>query len=282
VGQAVPRQHLLRPPRYSKVTHQPVWRLLGGGYRKKVQAYASTLFRPTPDTMRRACSAYLARGFKAIKFGWGVFGEDPKRDDALVRAARQECGPDVVLLVDPGWRVRRTAFEAIETARMLAQHGVFWMEDFLHPEDYDGYARVADAVERLGLGVRVAAGEQEATPAGFRQLIERGRVHVAQPDISRCGGFTTARKIAWMAQEHSIDVCPHAWLTDLLTAASLHVNASLPRSLFLEFNVSENSMLREIIANPCQLNPDGTIDVPDAPGLGIDINEKAVDKFRVA
>jgi L-alanine-DL-glutamate epimerase-like enolase superfamily enzyme len=85
-----------------------------------------------------------------------------------------------------------------------------------------------------------------------------------------------------MAQEHSVDVCPHAWLTDLLTAASLHVNATLPRSLFLEFNVSENSMLREFIANPCRLNADGTIDVPDAPGLGIEINEKAVERFRVA
>jgi L-alanine-DL-glutamate epimerase-like enolase superfamily enzyme len=263
------------------ITRQPIWRILGGSHRSKVQAYASTLFRPSPDAMKRASAAYLSRGFKAIKFGWGVFGEDAKRDEALVRAARQEIGQGVTLLVDPGWRVRRTAFEAIEMARMLSQHSVFWMEDFLHPEDYDGYARVAEAVEQLGLGVRVAAGEQEATPWGFRRLIADGKVHVAQPDISRCGGFTTARKIAWMAAEHSIDVCPHAWLTDLLTAASLHVNATLPRSLFLEFNVSENSMLREIIANPCKLNGDGTIDVPTVPGLGIEVNEKAVEKYRL-
>ena len=265
-----------------KATGLPVWRLLGGAHRRKVKAYASTLFRPTPDAMRRASAAYLSRGFKAIKFGWGVFGEDARRDEALVRAARQEMGDDAVLLVDPGWRVRRTAFDALETARMLAQYGVFWMEDFLAPDDYDGYARVAEGVERLGLGVRIAAGEQEATAAGFRTLIERGRVHVAQPDISRCGGFTVARKITWMAQEHSTDVCPHAWLTDLLTSASLHVNATLPRSLFLEFNVSENSMLREVIANPCRLNTDGTIDVPQAPGLGIEVNEKAVEEYRVA
>jgi L-alanine-DL-glutamate epimerase-like enolase superfamily enzyme len=232
--------------------------------------------------MKKAVQGYLAHGFKAIKFGWGVFGQDAKRDEALVRAARQEIGDDVVLLVDPGWRVRRTAFDALETASMLAQHGVFWMEDFLHPDDYDGYARVTEGVEHRGLGIRVAAGEQEATPWGFRQLIQRGRVHVAQPDISRCGGLTAARKIAWMAQEHSIDVCPHAWLTDLLTATSLHVNAFLPRSLFLEFNVSENSMLREVVANPFRLNDDGTITIPDGPGLGIEVNEKAVQKFRVA
>jgi L-alanine-DL-glutamate epimerase-like enolase superfamily enzyme len=108
------------------------------------------------------------------------------------------------------------------------------MEDFLHPEDYEGYARVAEAVETLGpwraRRRRRAGGDAVGFPAAHR----RRKVHVAQPDISRCGGFTTARKIAWMAAEHSIDVCPHAWLTDLLTAASLHVNATLPRSLFME------------------------------------------------
>ena len=265
-----------------KATQRPVWKLLGGAYRRRVRAYASTLFRATPDDMRKACAGYLKHGFTAIKFGWGVFGRDKKLDEALVRAARQEIGPDVALLVDPGWLVKRSAFDALETARMLAQHGVFWMEDFMHPEDYTGYARVAEGIEHSGLGVRVAAGEQEATADGFRRLIGEGRIHVAQPDISRCGGLTVARKIAWMVREHSIDLCPHAWLTDLLTAASLHVNATLPRSLFLEYNVSSNPMLREVIANPVKLNPDGTIDVPEAPGLGIEVSEQAVKKFRVA
>jgi L-alanine-DL-glutamate epimerase-like enolase superfamily enzyme len=85
-----------------------------------------------------------------------------------------------------------------------------------------------------------------------------------------------------MAREQSIDVCPHAWLTDLLTAASLHVNATLPRALFLEYNVSNSPMLREIIRNPVKLNPGGTISVPEGPGLGIEIDEKAVKKYRVA
>ena len=117
----------------------------------------------------------------------------------------------------------RTAFDALETARMLDQYGVFWMEDFLNPEDYTGYARVAEGVEKAGLGVRIAAGEQEATAPGFRRLISEGRIHVAQPDLSRCGGLTVARKIGWIAREASIDVCPHAWLTDLLgLPAGLH------------------------------------------------------------
>ncbi|MFO0889477.1 MAG: enolase C-terminal domain-like protein [Isosphaeraceae bacterium] len=103
---------------------------------------------------------------------------------------------------------------------------------------------------------------------------------MAQPDPSRCGG-RCARRIAREAEVAGIDVCPHAWLTDLLTAASLHLNAVLPRSLFLEYNVSQNPMLREVIANPVALDADGTIAVPDGPGLGIEINEAAVQRFRV-
>lgn len=260
-----------------KAIGQPVHKLLGGARRTKVRAYASTLFRNTPDAMRAACAGYLARGFTAIKFGWGCFGQDRKLDEALIAAARKEIGPDVTLLVDPGWRIPRSAADAIDTAKMLAGYGVFWMEDFLHPEDYVGYRKVADA----NTGVRVAAGEQECTAWGFSRLIREGGVQVAQPDLSRCGGFTHARKIAWIARENSADVCPHAWLTDLLTAASLHFNATLPRSLFLEYNVSANPMQHDIIANPIDLNADGTMDVPQAPGLGIEINEEAVGRYRV-
>ncbi len=78
-----------------------------------------------------------------------------------------------------------------------------------------------------------------------------------------------------------IDVCPHAWLTDLLTVASLHANACLPRSLFLEYNVCTGPMLRDIIRNPVVMAPDGTIPVPQGPGLGIDIDEEAVERYRV-
>jgi L-alanine-DL-glutamate epimerase-like enolase superfamily enzyme len=227
--------------------------------------------------MKRACEQYLARGFTAIKFGWGVFGQDPKRDVALVKAAREAIGPDVDLLVDAGWRVNRSPYDAIELIRRLEPYRIFWLEDFLHPECYEGYA----AVKAAGVKTRLAAGEQEATAWGFHELIHRGRVDVVQPDLSRCGGFTQFRKIVWEAERAGADVCPHAWLTDLLTAASLHANACLPRSLFLEYNVSSSPMLREIIANPIQMDTHGTIPVPQGPGLGVEMDEKAVERYRV-
>ncbi|MFT3750724.1 MAG: mandelate racemase/muconate lactonizing enzyme family protein [Agriterribacter sp.] len=260
-----------------KAINKPIYKILGGGRREKVRAYASTLFRPTTDAIKHACGFYMQRGFTAVKFGWGVFGQDSKLDIKLVETARKTLGPDIALMVDPGWMVNRSAYDAIELCRMLEPYNIYWLEDFLHPESYEGYRKVKEA----GVKTRIAAGEQEATAWGFRQLIVEGGVDVVQPDLSRCGGFTQARKIMWEAEYAGIDVCPHAWLTDLLTAASLHLNAVLPRSLFLEYNVSDNPMLREVIRNPVQLDADGYIPVPQGAGLGIDIDEKAVKRFCV-
>lgn len=260
-----------------KAIGRPVYKILGGAYRERVRAYASTLFRPTPDDIKRACAFYLERGFTAIKFGWGVFGQDRRLDVALVQAAREAVGPNVDLLVDAGWKINRSAYDAIDLLRRLEPYDIFWLEDFLHPECYDGYA----AVKAAGVRTRLAAGEQEATAWGFHDLLQRGQVDVIQPDLSRCGGLSQARKILWEADRVGADVCPHAWLTDLLSAASLHLNACLPRSLFLEYNTANSPMLREIIANPLQMDGNGMISVPHGPGLGIEIDEKAVKKYRV-
>ena len=260
-----------------KATGRPVYKLLGGGYRERVRAYASTLFRPTPSDIQRACEYYLSLGFTAIKFGWGVFGQDRKRDISLVEAARRAVGPDVELMVDAGWKVNRSPYDAIELLRQLEDYNIYWLEDFLHPECYAGYRRVKEA----GVRTRLAAGEQEATGWGFHQLLGEGKIDVAQPDLSRCGGFTQFRHILWEAELCGADVCPHAWLTDLLTAASLHANAALPRSLFLEYNVSASPMLRDVIVNPVKLGKDGTMAVPQGPGLGIDINRDALKHYSV-
>jgi L-alanine-DL-glutamate epimerase-like enolase superfamily enzyme len=180
-------------------------------------------------------------------------------------------------MVDAGWKIDRGAKDAIELLRRLEPYNVFFLEDFMHPENYAGYAKVREC----NSSIRIAAGEQEATGHGFRRLLNEGKVDIVQPDITRCGGFSEMRKIIWEAQTAGADVCPHAWLTDLNTAAALHINAILPRSLFLEYNTSSSPMLKEIIENPVVMDKDGFIAVPEDAGLGININEKAVSKYRV-
>jgi L-rhamnonate dehydratase len=157
---------------------QPIYKLLGGAYRDKVRAYASTLFRPTPEGMKDASRDYLDRGFSAIKFGWGVFKQDPELDVELVATARDVLGDKIDLLVDTGWYVQRTAKEAIQMVRRLEPFRPFLVEEPLSPEDYDGYAQLSNAVDTL-----IACGEQEATEWGFRALIEQGKVDVIQPDL---------------------------------------------------------------------------------------------------
>jgi L-rhamnonate dehydratase len=171
------------------------------------------------------------------------------------------------LLIDAGWYVHRTAKEAIQMVRSIEPFHPFFVEEPLSPEDYDGYAQLAGAVDTL-----IACGEQEATEWGFQTLIERGQVDVVQPDLSRCGGFTVARKIVHMAERHNRLCIPHAWLSDLLTAASLHLNAFMRRSVFQEFNVTSGPLSRELCKNPIQLE-DGLLRVPQGPGLGVEVDE---------
>jgi L-alanine-DL-glutamate epimerase-like enolase superfamily enzyme len=254
---------------------EPVYKLLGGAYRDRVRPYASTLFRSTPEGMAEASRSYLEQGFTAIKFGWGVFGENPERDVELVAAARRSVGERVDLLIDTGWYVPRTAKEAIQMVRRLEPFRPFLIEEPLSPEDYDGYAMLSDAVDTL-----IACGEQEATEWGFRTLLERGHVDVIQPDLSRCGGFTAARKIAHLAELYNRLCIPHAWTSDLLTAASLHLNAFLGRAVFQEFNVTAGPLSRELCLNPIRLE-DGMLRVPQGPGLGIEVDESVIERYRV-
>jgi L-alanine-DL-glutamate epimerase-like enolase superfamily enzyme len=267
-----------------KALEQPVWALLGAKYRDTVKAYASTLFRPTPDDMKKAASSYVERGFRAIKFGWGAFGRDARLDIALVKAARDEIGPDVTLMVDGGWYGisyddpfrPRALKEWIRLVRELEELDVFWLEDFLHPENVEGYAEVAKRTKTL----RIAAGEQYAGLREFERLADVGRVDVLQPDLSRCGGLTVGKQIADLAMRKQIECAPHAWLTDLLKAASLHLNAYLMDSLYLEFNVSSASLLNNLCTTRIEMK-DGLIPVPTGPGLGVEVNEEMVKRFRV-
>ncbi|MCC6585389.1 MAG: mandelate racemase/muconate lactonizing enzyme family protein [Bryobacterales bacterium] len=259
-----------------KFYRQPIHILLGGKWRSKVRAYASTLFRPTPEAMQEAAQRYLDEGFTAVKFGWGVFGKDASRDVKLVEAAREALGGKNDLLVDTGWFVERTPKEAIRTVKSIEQFQPFLVEELLHPEDYAGYRKVADAVD-----TRIACGEQEATEWGFQRLIEEGGVDVLQPDLTRCGGFTVARKIVHMAERANRLVIPHSWSSDLLTAASLHLCAFLRRAEFVEFSTSQGPLSRALAKEPLRMM-DGYLAVPEGPGLGIEVNDAIIDQYRIA
>lgn len=267
-----------------KALKLPLCQLLGAQYRDRVNAYASTLFRPTPDAMKEAVQHYLNQGFRAIKFGWGVFGHDLALDIALVKAAREEAGAQIDLMVDAGWYGvsyadpyrPRSLSTWLRLAEALQDLDVFWLEDFLHPDNLTGYAVIATRMSTL----RLAAGEQYAGIAAFEHLVDQAHIDVLQPDLSRCGGITVGKQIADLATRRQVECAPHAWLTDLLKAASLHLNAYLMDSLYLEYNVSSASLLTNLCAPKLEM-VDGYIPVPTGPGLGVQVDEALVERYRI-
>ena len=227
--------------------------------------------------MKEAVKSYIGRGLHGREVRMGRFRRAIRALDVkLVEAAREELGPGRDLLVDTGWFVERTPKEAIQVVRSLEPFQPYLIEELLHPEDYDGYRQVAEAVE-----TRIACGEQEATEWGFQELIERGRVDVLQPDLTRCGGFTVARKIVHMAERANRLVIPHSWSSDLLTAASLHLTAFQRRAPFVEFSTSQGPLSRLLVKEPLRME-DGFLRVPEAPGLGMEVNDAVINQYRIA
>ena len=149
------------------------------------------------------------------------------------------------------------------------------MEEPLPPDDIDGYRRLCSSTS-----LRIAAGEQDAGRQAFRRLIWDAELDVIQPDISRAGGLTEAKKIAYMAHEANRLCVPHAFRTGVLVAASLHLIASVPNAPFLEFSVTESRLRKELLTTPFKV-VQGRVTVPTGPGLGIEINPDAIKAYSV-
>ena len=189
-----------------------------------------------------------------------------------MKAARETVGESVKLMVDAGeqW----DASTAIESARRLEEYAPFFLEDPLSPDDIDGYAKLTGTT-----ALRVAAGEALTTRFPFRDLMEKGNVHVVQPDVTRVGGISEAQKIAWMAYDRGVMFVPHAWSTDILVAATLHLLAAIPQESLLEFCVSESPLKADLLVEPFSIDKEGFIKVPERPGLGIELNEETVERY---
>jgi L-rhamnonate dehydratase len=257
-----------------KALGMPVWKLLGGGFTKSLRPYASSLFGATPAETGDRARRFVDQGFTAVKFGWDPMGRDELTDIALVREAREGLGTDPDLMIDAG--LVYDAKTAIQRAKSFEEYRPYWFEEPLMPDDYHGYAKLSAASS-----LRIAAGEEESERKSFIQLMDVGQVDVIQVDLTRCGGFTEAMKIASLAADRGIPVVNHGFTTYLNVAAALHFLASIPNTLgLLEFVVEEGTTLRHHISEPIRAI-DGRVAVPDAPGLGLRMDEKGIAKYRV-
>ena len=256
-----------------KATGQPVGRLLGGRYRDRVRPYASLLMRE-PARMADELLPVHARGFRAFKIGWGPFGKkNSATDEAIVRTAREAVGEDSLLMVDAG---ASDAFWpqnykwALRTAAMLANYGVDWFEEPLHPDALDDYVAL-----RRASTVPIAGGEVLTRRQSFQHWLEAGAFDIVQPDVTKCGGLSEQRRIAWMAREHGIRFIPHGWNTAVGLASDLQIASAFPDTDLVEY-LTGSPFIDEIASGGWRLDSAGMLEIPDKPGLGIDIDLAAL------
>jgi L-rhamnonate dehydratase len=258
----------------------PVCKLLNSSCRSSVPLYASLLFDmdDPEDTAKRGLE-YIRDGYRGVKYGWGMlpekaFGMNPDKDDFMLETIREVIGEDVRLMVDVGRFVAWDADYAIQMANRFRKHNLFWLEEPLPQDDMEGYVKLTNAVD-----TRIAAGECLYTAYDFYDVIRRHALDLLQPDVSKVGGISEAKKIIDLADHNNVQWVTHNWSTAINTAASLHLTASSAAGFLMEFKKEPNPLLSEIVKEPFRISQ-GEMKVPDVPGLGIEIDLDAIEKYE--
>ena len=261
-----------------KALGKPIYQVLGGEFRTKVRAYASTLMPYTPTEAAEEALKWKELGYTAVKMGWGGFELPDRQSVKLVEAARNAIGDEMDLMLDPGFipgpDTPIDASSRLLFAHEIRQFNPYWIEEAVSPDDYEGYRLLAQ-----GIDTRIAGGENESTRYGFKTLIEYCGLDILQPDVTRCGGLTEAKKIATLAQAYNKIVVPHAWSSGIVIAASMHLIAAIPNANLLEFCVWDTPIRKEMLTHDFSLK-DGYVEIPQKPGLGIEVNDRAIEKYR--
>ena len=265
-----------------KLLGQPVSILLGGRKREEVEAYASGLYfrdaENLPERLAEEAQGYRDEGFSAVKMKVGMGIENDARN---VEAVRRSLGPDVDLMVDANHAYSLTEAEQLLCA--LKDFDIAWLEEPVSPEHADGYRSL-----RQRTSVPIAGGECEYLRSGFLHLFSNQCVDIAQPDICAAGGLTEVKKICSMAQTFGVNVVPHTWGTGIAISAALHLMGNwdvtpgrlhepVPR---IELDRTENLLRNRVVQLDLKLE-DGFIQVPDVPGLGVDVDEAELENHLV-
>ncbi|MCG8548091.1 MAG: mandelate racemase/muconate lactonizing enzyme family protein [Alphaproteobacteria bacterium] len=255
----------------AKVANMPLYRMLGG-YRDSLPTYIAGGYYEDGKGLKELAEemvAYVEAGSHAVKMKVGAV---PTADDvARVRTVREAVGPDVKLLIDANCAYR--AYEAIQLAERIQEYDVFWFEEPVAPDDYDGLRRLSAMTS-----IPVATGENEYTRYGFRDLIASKGVAILNPDAKVLGGVTEFMKVAALAQAHDLPIAPHG-TQDI----HVHLLAAIPNGLILEFYPKRfDPMWGRLYAHTITLNGDGTVSPPDLPGIGLEPNVEAIEQYRVA
>jgi len=255
----------------AKVAGMPLYKMLGG-FRNRMPTYVAGGYYEDGKGLKELQQEMLDNvelGAKAVKMKIGAV---PIREDVeRVKAVREAIGPDVSLLVDANCAYR--AYEAVQIAKRMEEYDIFWFEEPVAPDDYEGHKRLADMTI-----IPIASGENEYTRYGFRDLIATGAVPILNADAKVLGGVTEWMKVAALAQAHDLRIAPHG-SQDI----HIHLVSAISNGLILEYyRDSTDPMHGKILKETLRLNDDGTVSPTESPGIGVDPNYEFLEQYRVA
>ncbi len=257
----------------------PVWRLLGGKLRTRIRAYANGWYRGPrePRFFAEAAKQVVSLGYTALKFD--PFGNAyrflPRDEERLsleiVRAVREAVGDDVDLLIEA--HDRFSVSTAVTLGHALAPFKPMWFETPVMSTDIEATIEVARRIP-----IPVASGERFSSLADFSGLLGSKAVSIAQPEVLKVGGISGMMKVAAIAESHEAFIAPHNAQSPLCTVINAHLGATVPNLLIQEcFDDTNVGWSRELLSGSVRVR-DGYIDVPDAPGLGVELNEEVAAK----
>ncbi len=263
-----------------KALGQPVYRLLGGRCRGRLKAYANAWYtvERTPKAFARRVKEVLKKGYRAFKvdpFGPGEYELSHKERTVsieIIEALRDAVGPEVEIFVEGHGRF--SAQTAADLARDMAPFRPGWLEEPVPPDNYD---ELGNAVDKIGGLVPVAAGERCFTRYEARALLERGKIDIAQFDVTHCGGILELKKMAAQADARYVTVAPHNSQGPVCTMASVHADFTMNnfkiQEVFEDF--VEPHIAQAVIGRPKVVN--GFIEPPTKPGLGVDLDMRVIE-----
>jgi D-galactarolactone cycloisomerase len=251
-----------------KAEKVPVYKLLGGAQRAKVEVYATALYPDETARVVKKAVAFAEQGFKGVKIKLGF---DLQQDMERVRAVRAAVGDDFPVMTDANMGYQLDA--ACRAAAVLEQHGVLWFEEPLFFEDIEGHAQLRAATK-----VPIAVGENLHTRYAFEPFIARGAVDILQPDVARAGGISEVIRIADLAAVHRLPISFHTWGDAVALAASLHLAAALSNSVVMELDCTHNPLRTDLLRYDFEIQ-NGCMAPPQGPGLGIELRPEALSRY---
>ncbi len=262
-----------------KAAGLPVYRLMGGKCRDKVRVYQAPRGGSAEELADNAVALIEKYGYTAIKMSplptnwqampWNAALRETER---RVSAVRDAVGPDIDIGLDPHARLFEVS-KAMELCAVVEPYRPFFVEEPLRPENVDALQKLSQKVN-----VPLATGEMLYTRFEFRDLFNTQAVNIIQPDVCLMGGLWEMKKIAAMAEANYMTVAPHNPCGPIATAVNVHFAASTTNFLILEYHADDEGARRDIVDEPMKL-VDGYLEIPDKPGLGIDLNIEALARY---